>query len=71
MIDMVVHRFELRATLARLIRLLLRPNLDPNAERPVERVRRPAEDDAADVVAETATFEIESVGSEGGDELRQ
>ena len=43
MIDMVVHRFELRATLARIMRLLLRPNLDPDAEQPVERQRRVAE----------------------------
>ena len=42
MIDMVVHRFELRATLARILRLLLRPNLDPDAEQPVERERRAA-----------------------------
>ena len=48
MIDMVVHRFELRTTLARLLRLLLRPNLDPDAEEPVERVRRPAKPVAAE-----------------------
>ena len=52
MIDMVVHRFELRATLARLLRLLLRPNLDPDAEQPVERVPRAAEDESAERVAE-------------------
>ena len=41
MIDMVVHRFELRATLARLLRLLLRPNLDPGC-RAAGRARAPA-----------------------------
>ena len=69
MIDMVVHRFELRATLARLLRLLLRPNLDPDAEQPVERVRRPAE--AAAEPAAEAVAQVESMGSDGGDELRQ
>ena len=48
MIDMVVHRFELRAMLARLLHLLLRPTLDPDAEPPAEGVRRPAEDDGMD-----------------------
>ena len=52
MIDMVVHRFELRATLARLLRLLLRPNLDPDAEQPVERVPRSAEDESVEPVPE-------------------
>ena len=51
MIDMVVHRFELRAMLARLLRLLLRPDLDPDAEPPVERVRRPAEGDGLEHAA--------------------
>ena len=69
MIDMVVHRFELRTTLARLLRLLLRPNLDPDAEEPVERVRRPAKPVAAE--APEAAIQVESSGSEGGDELRQ
>ena len=69
MIDMVVHRFELRTTLARLLRLLLRPNLDPDAEEPVERVRRPAKPVAAE--APEAVIQVESSGSEGGDELRQ
>ena len=32
MIDMVVHRFELRSTLARIVRLLLRPEVDPALE---------------------------------------
>ena len=70
MIDMVVHRFELRATLARLLRLLLRPNLDPDADEPVERVRKRAEPAAADAPAEPV-IEVESAGSDGGDELRQ
>ena len=69
MIDMVVHRFELRTTLARLLSLLLRPNLDPDAEEPVERVRRPAKPVAAE--APEAVIQVESSGDEGGDELRQ
>ena len=69
MIDMVVHRFELRTTLARLLRLLLRPNLDPDAEEPVERVRRPARPVAAEALE--AVIQVESSGSEAGDELRQ
>ena len=69
MIDMVVHRFELRATLARLLRLLLRPNLDPAAEQPVERVRRPADDDGAE--HDAALVPVEASGSDGRDDLRQ
>jgi acetyl-CoA carboxylase carboxyl transferase subunit beta len=68
MIDMVVHRFELRATLARLLRLLLQPNLDPDAEAPVERVRRTAAPAAPEEVAEAV---MEVAASDGGDELRQ
>jgi acetyl-CoA carboxylase carboxyl transferase subunit beta len=74
MIDMVVHRFELRATLARLLRLLLRPNLDPDAEQPVERVRPQPKDHALEEegeVAAAAFAQSESSGSGGGDELRQ
>jgi acetyl-CoA carboxylase carboxyl transferase subunit beta len=70
MIDMVVHRFELRATLARLLRLLLRPNLDPDAEQPVERVRRPAEDAPEEDAAQTLA-QGDGSGSDGGDALRQ
>ena len=69
MIDMVVHRFELRAMLARVIRLLLRPNLDPDAEQPIERVRKPAGRRARRRRA--GVFEIDSIGSDGGDALRQ
>jgi acetyl-CoA carboxylase carboxyl transferase subunit beta len=77
MIDMVVHRYELRATVARIMRLLLRPNLDPDAVQPVERVPRPAEaladetvedDEEAPDVAPTAVGES---GGEDGDQLRQ
>jgi acetyl-CoA carboxylase carboxyl transferase subunit beta len=78
MIDMVVHRFELRPTVARIIRLLLRPSLDRDAEPPVERRRRsPAEAVPAaiemadggdpDEVAPAA----EGGGDGAGDELRQ
>lgn len=70
MIDMVVSRFELRETLARLIRLLLRPNLDPDAEQPVERVRRPV-DDAVDESAADAALAIDGGEGDRGDELRQ
>src|ERR671911_332272 len=38
MIDMVLHRFELRATLARVIRLLMRPRLDGEAADAAERL---------------------------------
>ena len=40
MIDMVVHRFELRPTVARIIRLLLQPDLEQDAE---QRRRLPEE----------------------------
>jgi acetyl-CoA carboxylase carboxyl transferase subunit beta len=43
MVDMVVHRFELRATVARILGLLMRPNLDPDAEEPVEREPKASE----------------------------
>jgi acetyl-CoA carboxylase carboxyl transferase subunit beta len=69
MIDMVVHRFELRALLARLLRLLLRPDLDPDAAPPVERVREPAEGDGLEHAE--ALVPAEAIGSDGGDDLRQ
>jgi acetyl-CoA carboxylase carboxyl transferase subunit beta len=78
MIDMVVHRFELRATVARIMSLLLQPNLDPDAEQPVERQRRPAEEappelveSAEDAVADEPAQAVQDGGSTGGDELRQ
>ncbi len=79
MIDMVVHRFELRAMVARIMRLLLRPNLDPDAEQPVERQRRAAAPALpAPALAEGGKEPEEPLpagapdgGSEGGDELRQ
>jgi acetyl-CoA carboxylase carboxyl transferase subunit beta len=70
MIDMVVHRFELRAMLARLLRLLLRPHLDTDAEPTIEHVRRPADSDGAEHAAE-ALVPVEGVGSDGRDDLRQ
>jgi acetyl-CoA carboxylase carboxyl transferase subunit beta len=77
MIDMVVHRFELRPTVARIIRFLLRPNLDPDAEQPVER-RRKAPEEAPIALVEAGeggepaepTVVTEGAGA-GGDELRQ
>jgi acetyl-CoA carboxylase carboxyl transferase subunit beta len=54
MVDMVVHRFELRATVARILGLLMRPNLDPDAEEPVERVPQASEaPDLPEPAAET------------------
>jgi acetyl-CoA carboxylase carboxyl transferase subunit beta len=69
MIDMVVHRFELRAMLARLLRLLLRPDLDPDAEPPAERVGGPAEDDGMDHAEPLVP--VEAIGSDGSDDVRQ
>jgi acetyl-CoA carboxylase carboxyl transferase subunit beta len=77
MIDMVVHRFELRPTIGRIIRFLLRPNLDPDAEQPVERRRQAAaEAPIALIGAGDGSEPAEPVavldGAEAsGDELRQ
>jgi acetyl-CoA carboxylase carboxyl transferase subunit beta len=77
MVDMVVHRFELRPTVARIIRFLLRPNLDPDAEQPVERRRKTPEPAPialieADDGGEPAEPAVVTEGAEaGGDELRQ
>ncbi len=77
MIDMVVHRFELRPTIARIIGFLLRPNLDPDAERPVERQRRTPDQsslvslDTGDGSAPTEPAAVTDGGGDGGDELRQ
>ena len=68
MIDMVVHRFELRAMLARLLRLLLRPDLHPDAAPPAERVREPEGDGLEHA---EALVPAEVIGSDGRDELRQ
>jgi hypothetical protein len=70
MIDMVVHRFELRAMLARLLGLLLRPNLDADAEPPAERLSQLAREDGMDRVAE-ALVPAEAIASDGHDDLRQ
>jgi acetyl-CoA carboxylase carboxyl transferase subunit beta len=74
MIDMVVHRFELRPTLARIIRLLLQPNLDREAQQSVGRPEEPpvalietADGGAADEAAPAA----DGGGDGAGDELRQ
>jgi acetyl-CoA carboxylase carboxyl transferase subunit beta len=69
MIDMVVHRFELRAMLARLLHLLLRPSVDADAEPPGERVREPAEGDGLEHAEALVPAEV--IGSDGRDELRQ
>ncbi len=77
MIDMVVHRFELRPTIARILRFLLRPNLDPDAEQPVERQRKapeevlPALADAGDGSDPAEPVPVMDGGGDGGDELRQ
>ena len=74
MIDMVVHRFELRPTLARIIRLLLQPDLDREAEQSVGRPEEPpvaliapADGGAPDEAAPVA----DGGGDGAGDELRQ
>jgi len=59
MIDMVVHRFELRPTLVRILGLLMRPNLDPDAEQPVARRPKPAQAPSLAVVGDGADGEIE------------
>jgi hypothetical protein len=60
------------------MRLLLRPNLDPDAEQPVERQRRPAEETPLEpalideeAVADEPVPVTQDGGSPDGDELRQ
>jgi acetyl-CoA carboxylase carboxyl transferase subunit beta len=79
MIDMVVHRFQLRETVARILSLLMRPNLDPDAVRPPERVRGAEREGpqmalvqvAGDGAPEEADGPEERAGGGGHDELRQ
>jgi acetyl-CoA carboxylase carboxyl transferase subunit beta len=54
MVDMVVHRHELRATLARLCRLLTKSPAAEIVATPVEPPPEPVEEEAADVVAAPA-----------------
>jgi acetyl-CoA carboxylase carboxyl transferase subunit beta len=76
MIDMVVHRFELRSTLGRIVRLLLRPEIDP-AREPAEPLAMPEpEAQSVSLVAgadETATDNAAMGTEDAGehDELRQ
>jgi acetyl-CoA carboxylase carboxyl transferase subunit beta len=76
MIDMVVHRFELRATVARVLRLVMRPNLDPDAEQPADRTPKAVEPTGLAVIEgapEPAGTEAAegAGGAERHDELRQ
>jgi acetyl-CoA carboxylase carboxyl transferase subunit beta len=75
MIDMVVHRFELRQTLARIVRLLLRPQIDLSLEHAEPRAAAADGEAAAlaDGADEMAAGEVVT-GADGGgehDELRQ
>jgi acetyl-CoA carboxylase carboxyl transferase subunit beta len=79
MIDMVVHRFELHRTVARIIRLLLQPSLERDAERPVERRHEAPAAEASLAVIEEAEDSgaaqpapvVDGGGDGTGDELRQ
>jgi len=78
MIDMVVHRFELRSTVARIIRLLLQPARDPHAERPLEGHEAPeaaaalaAIEEVEDGGAAEPAPVVDGDGDGPGDELRQ
>jgi acetyl-CoA carboxylase carboxyl transferase subunit beta len=77
MIDMVVHRFELRPTVARIIRLLLQPILEQDAEQPGERRRELPEEPPVALIGtgggeSDATAPAADGGGDGaGDELRQ
>ena len=55
--------------LGRLLRLLLRPDLHPDAAPPGERVREPAEGDGLEHAEALVPAEV--IGSDGRDELRQ
>ncbi len=77
MIDMVVHRFELRPTVARILRILMRPDLDSDAEPAAEAAESTdadvgaADGEAVEQPAAEPTIEEEAAGSSEGDELRQ
>jgi acetyl-CoA carboxylase carboxyl transferase subunit beta len=55
MIDMVVHRFQLRATIARILRLLMRPNLGPDTPMPLLEAAEHAPPTLVEVSASEAT----------------
>ena len=71
MIDMVVHRFELRATVARIIRLLMQPRVDGEAA--IEAERPLAEVDPSVLAGAMQDRSIEGDREEAAahDELRQ
>jgi acetyl-CoA carboxylase carboxyl transferase subunit beta len=71
MIDMVVHRFELHATVARIIRLLMRPRLDGE---PAVEIERPLAEVDALVLTEAmqdGSIEADREEAAAHDELRQ
>jgi acetyl-CoA carboxylase carboxyl transferase subunit beta len=74
MIDMVVHRFELRATLIRILRILMHGAVANGAPAPDGEAEAPVSEDAAEAEV-GAEIEAEGVeprsGSEAGDELQQ
>jgi acetyl-CoA carboxylase carboxyl transferase subunit beta len=69
MIDMVVHRFELHATLARILRILMPPQTATmdGAEAEVAGLLPLGADEASDVAIEVADHPV----GRGGDELQQ
>ncbi len=73
MIDMVVHRFELRATLTRILRILMHGAVANGAPAPDGEAEAPISEDAAEAEV-GAEIEAEGVeptsGSEAGDELQ-
>jgi acetyl-CoA carboxylase carboxyl transferase subunit beta len=71
MIDMVVHRFELRATVARIIRLLMMPRLDGEAAGGVERPLAVADQSALKGAMQDRSIEADREEAAAYDELRQ
>jgi acetyl-CoA carboxylase carboxyl transferase subunit beta len=72
MIDMVVHRFDLHATLARILRILMPPRELALEEAPAEEnLLLPSDTLDVDEVAVESEVIEQQAGSEDGDELRQ
>jgi acetyl-CoA carboxylase carboxyl transferase subunit beta len=71
MIDMVVHRFELRATLARIIRLLMRPRLDGEAAGAAERPLAEMDQTPLKGAMQDRSIEADREEAAVHDELRQ
>jgi acetyl-CoA carboxylase carboxyl transferase subunit beta len=71
MIDMVVHRFELRATVARIIRLLMRPRLIGEAAEAAERSLAKVDRSALTGAMQDRSIEADREEAAAHDELRQ